>query len=298
MVAEYLYIFKTLVYWSNFAPIKQAIRICTFKFLWKSQFFKIAREQLYLPIEKGGVGLMDPEMKIKSLFIKLVLYGHKNSPLQDDHFMMNNDNLKLSRNTTEWLQKAKELKKIDLLNTSKLIYMCLLQEKTIILKIEQKFPHLDWETIWANFKNNFISSEAKETLYFVFNDVVANRDKMFNCCVQNIENALCEICGKRDTNFHRIKDCEKSDIIWNWVEDVVKNKLNFQLQPTKIFSTKILEKDYKSKAALFVVAEAIHYQMRHYENPSLFCFQQRLRVLRWNNRTAFKNTFQNCINFF
>lgn len=274
------------------------IQIATSKFLWNTQFFKIGREQLYSLYEKGGINLVDPETKMKSLFIKLVLYGYNGLGLDEEHFMIKESSSKLNRTTTEWLREAVEIKPLNLLNTSKLIYSSLITRKIKIPKIETKYPELNWKCIWKNLSSSFIPSDTKETLYFILNDVIANKDKQIRCHIDNIAANLCSICNQIDTNIHRIKYCKNSSIIWEWLKPILQDKPMFEDDPTSIFSKNINARDYQGKAVLFLVSEGIHYQMKHYHNPSLFCFKQRLRNLRWNNKETFRKQFRNCLCYF
>lgn len=54
------------------------IRAWCGKFIWHGHIYKVERNQLYLDFLKGGLGLVDPESKLKALFIKNVMYNLDN----------------------------------------------------------------------------------------------------------------------------------------------------------------------------------------------------------------------------
>lgn len=62
----------------HLAKIKSALGM----FIWHNNMFKLDRRQLFLPFEKGGLGLHDPEAKCKALFLKNILRDQDH-----DHFL-------------------------------------------------------------------------------------------------------------------------------------------------------------------------------------------------------------------
>ena len=155
----------------NNKHIAQIRQIC-FRFLWKGQFYHTSKDQLYLPVYKGGLALEDVECKAKSLFIRNILYMRKESQQNIDEFMLQqNNNRTVTRNTREWLQVAQRVKQQNTLSTTSLIYAYLLNEKNITPKIQDRLPNINWESIWENMNQNFLSTSAKSSLFLILNDL-------------------------------------------------------------------------------------------------------------------------------
>lgn len=263
-------------------------------FLWNSHFFKVNRNQLYLEYSKGGLKLIDPENQCKALFIRSLLFE---SGKKIKHFLLNQGNQNmLSLNGKKWIQEAKKLANHDCIESNKCLYDFFINEMQIVPNIQEKYPHFWWDCIWENINQNFLSSNARSVLYLIFNDVIPNKVKMYNY-TDKVDNNICEICNKPDTNIHRIKQCRDSGIVWNWIGNIIRKNLKIKLRsPEEILYYGISKKGYRKKAALFIVAEAMAYNVVHYKNPSLYSFQKIIRDYRWNNRKAFMSNFKTYLN--
>lgn len=263
------------------------------RYFWGSHIFKVDARQLFLKCEKGGMALVNVELKLKALFVKQILYGSNNTIREKDHFLLSCLHVhKLSRNTSEWAGIAMQYKTMDYLNTVSLIYDSLLAQQDHVPKIQIKFPNYDWVTVWENYSSKYFSSEAKSMLYVILNDIFSNNEKLCKYKVRGQSDNRCVICNKLDTNFHRIKDCKYSGKVWKWVEDLIRNRIHISINSaTEIVAAYIGDSRKDMKAALWIVVEAIMYNMKHYKNPSLFVFQNMLRNQRWNQRLFFKKVF-------
>lgn len=262
-------------------------------FLWKSHIFKVGRNQLYLDYAKGGLKLIDPESQCKALFIRNLVYK---SGRKIDHFMLRYENASwLTVNSRNWISRAKrEYDQIP--DNNRTLYWKLIEEQNTKPKVEAKYPNFEWECIWENINQNFLSTNARSTLYLTFNDVISNKVKLFNY-TNLVSNRNCDLCNNPDTNVHRIKNCLQSGVIWNWVEGIIKNRFKLKLNsPEEILYHGITKMNYQKKAALWLVSEAISYNIYHFKNPSLYCFQKNVREIRWNNKTAVNIHFQNHLN--
>lgn len=272
------------------------IKMITGQFLWSHhKMFRVQRDQLYLDNTQGGLNLIDPETQCQSLFIRNLIYK---SERKIDHPLIKMQNLKnVTSNTKKLLNLAQNVKNMDHLKANKEIYNFLLSKKTIEVKIVQKFPNLPWEVIWENTAKNYVSTQARSVLYEVFNDSYPNKVKMFNHNFANVDNYQCDVCGKPDTNNHRIKECTFSSIIWNWITEIVTNKLKQTIDsPEDMLYKVISNRNVKAKSALWLVAEAVLYNMTNYKHADLFCFKKQIREKRWNNRKLFEKHFDKFLN--
>lgn len=144
------------------------IRQICFKFLWQGYFYSAAKNELYLPIYKGGLALQDIESKTKSLFIKNLLFTTKDPNPTCDDFMLNQENNRiLTRNGREWIKNAIELKSKTNLNTCKLIYNSYIDLLNIKPRMQNELPNLQWETLFENIDKPFISTSTKTILFLV-----------------------------------------------------------------------------------------------------------------------------------
>lgn len=275
---------------SHIAEIKKR----TGYFLWNTYFFKVNRNQLYLEYCKGGLKLIDPESQCKALFIRNLLFD---GSTKVNHFLLKQSNLRsLSMNAKKWIEEARKLENHTCVENNKTLYNYFINEMKIQPNVQEKFPHFWWDCIWQNINHSFLSLSTRSILYLIFNDVIPNKAKMY-IYTDKVDHNLCEICHKPDTNIHRIKECHQSGIIWNWIRDIIEKRLKLKLRsPEEILYNGITKKNYLKKAALYLVAEAMAYNIIHYKKPSLFSFKKLIREARWNNKNVFRAVFKSCLN--
>lgn len=286
----------------NNKHIAQIRQIC-FRFIWRGHFYSVCKDQLYLPVYKGGLALEDIECKAKSLFIRNILYMDKTPDQNIDDFMLQQyQNKFVTRNTREWLQAAERLKQQTVLNTTGLIYSYLINEKAITPRIQNELPNVDWENIWQNLNQKFITTSAKSTLFLILNDLIPTKSKMLRHNVSGIQNSLCEYCNSRDTMQHRIEVCGDSKETWNWVRNIIRDRMKIVIQsPDEILSLNIGEKDHKSKAALWIVVEVMKFNINNFgkKKNGTDCvneFKNVIRESRWNNKYCFAKHFKQFLN--
>lgn len=213
MAAERVYSIQVVVRVSGVPPNNKhlaEIRKAVGAFLWQSQVFKCERNQLYLDLGKGGVCLVDHEAKAKALFQKNVLYGKDGEEKKDLSLLKFGKKDVLGRNTKDWLVEAEELGSSYTLNTVRLLYCYHVDQRRTVPKIEEKLTDLDWENLWNNLSHNFLTSDSRSTLFLLYNDLLLNKDKLYEYKIGRVADNICEICGKKDNNFHRLRECDAS----------------------------------------------------------------------------------------
>lgn len=128
------------------------------------------------------------------------------------------------------------------------------------------------------------------------NDLIPNRKKLKAYNIGHINETFCDKCGLSDTNEHRIKQCPKAKMIWNWCSNVVRQNMNIYFNDIEdILQFKIPKSSKQLKAALWLTAKAIEFNLRVHE-PNLFTFKKEIRELRWNNRNVFNAEFGRFLN--
>lgn len=188
-------------------------------FLWMGHLFKINRNQLYLPNEKGGLALTDVGNKIKALFIRDILYTSvKNGSIPSQEFLFKNRN-KLK------LERTFNIYRIQFLNTTKQIYLYLIENMRILPAVEVKNTNIIWQNVWLNLNMKFIDSNLKTAIYYFMNGIVPTRSKLIRHKIRGTEDDNCKICDKLDDAEHRLKTCQNSINVWKFVLELLEKKI-------------------------------------------------------------------------
>lgn len=271
---------------SNIAEIRTICRNFIFKGV---GLYKVKFDQLYLDVDQGGLSLVDVESKCKALFVKNILFPSQDG-IKDSFMLSQQTNNTLSRNSREWLSLAEEISNDTDLNTSKKIYRLLISKQNIKIKIATEFPELPWQNYWQNIQSNFISSEEKHSLFIMLNDLIPTKAKLFRHKVRDTNTNLCEYCNKLDTSKHRIKLCSSSRLVWNSVKTTIIRKLGLDIVDPEELLGKTF-KNEKEKLGLWLVVEAIAYNLKNFGNGTVADFECKVREKRWNNKKFYDRVF-------
>lgn len=283
------------VYPPDNSHIAELRTVCR-NFLFKGVgLFRVNMNQLYLDIERGGLSLIDVEIKVKALFIKGIL--QPSQVAGRDNFMLSlQKSALLTRNTKEWIREATNVMLIKDITTCKQIYNFFISQRNITPKITIKFPNLHWEVFWQNMNKNFISSNEKHTLFLMFNDIIPSKEKLFKNRVAGTVNNLCVNCGNIDTTRHRVKLCLESKLIWEWILQTIKEKLKINLSDPEDILFRVINNDqHQSKVALWLTCLGISYNLQK-NVKSVSKFKETIYELRWTNRLNYKKSFGRWIN--
>lgn len=268
------------------------------KFLWHSFIFRVERNQTYLEYSKGGLKLVDPEAKIKALFLRNILYDPDGGDtiLEEKYLLESRNSLtqRLTKNAREWIIEGKGLKEQYDYNCTRLLYNYFVSVNNCRPKVEQKID-TNWPEIWENINMNFISTDIRSIVFSFANDLIANGKKLSTYNIRRSSES-CRRCGLLDTNFHRLKECPKAKIIWEWCTSIVRTRFNMDVVDLEdLLPFMICKSSQKQKAALWLSMKAISFNLRASE-PSLFVFKKEIREERWNNRKMFASEFGSNLN--
>lgn len=282
------------IYPPNNCHIASIRTICR-NFIFKGLgLYKVEMNQLYLDVDRGGLSLVDVESKMKALFVKNILF-HQNN--RRDSFILAQNSRTLTRNALEWISNAQEVADHDNLTSSKLIYSFFLSKKNIFPKIQLKLPNNPWEIFWENLNKNYLDSNTKQALFLMFNDIVPTKEKLFKHKIRGTDNNLCNTCGLVDSVKHRIQMCKGSKIVWEWVALKIKNGLKLNIEdPEKILGKEINVKNLQSKTCLWLVTNAIEYNLKHFAEGNVMKFQRFLYDKRWNLQKCYVKEFGKWVN--
>ena len=167
-----------------------------FKFLWNNKNPEpIARETLFLPRERGGLGILVPSIESQALRIKyLIKLGTK---------------LKLTK------KYIKEIK--NKLITTKNIYNTIVNNatKNCLLASEARWnvinkQGLDWKQIWINAFNAYNIPYENNLYYKILHRIIYVNQKTYdNAKQKNNKSPLCDICQKaNETIIHAFYECK------------------------------------------------------------------------------------------
>lgn len=268
-------------------------------FLWKNNVFRVDRRQLYLDTDQGGLGLIDPESKCKALFIQNIINqnnvtGNRN----DEQYLLNFKFLqRLTRNGKEWIEQAKIMQATHAMDSTYQIYRVFLGQQMYTPRVEEVYPDVNWQILWKNISSSFLSTPDRSKLYLLLNDLIANKQKMFQYGIGRIENDLCDVCNEPDSNFHRLRTCHAGQEVRHWVKRVLTKR--FSLSFDNIEDVVNWEIDVNSplqKAVMWLVVHYISYMISSYPRSNLFVFQRSIREFRWNNMLIVKKHFHGHLN--
>ena len=98
---------------------------------------------------------------------------------------------------------------------------------------------------------------------------------------------------------HIIKSCKFSKDIWIWLKNTLNNSFSILVSdPEELLSMNIDYRDFKYKAALWLTVQVIVYNLEKKEGGTLDELQQKIRMVRFNNRFIFECHFKHFLNIF
>lgn len=177
-----------------------------------------------------------------------------------------------------------------------------MDQKSIKPRMQTEMQNLQWDLIFENLDKEFISSDTKTYLFSLLNELIPTRSKMFRHGIAGIDSPNCILCGNLETITHRIKSCDKSTVIWNWIKNLVIVRIRINTRdPEELIALQFNSKSYKKNAGLWLVCEAIRFNLMNYGLDGMGClekFKKEIRDARWNNKAVFAKYFKNVLNIF
>ena len=204
-------------------PVKYAILFNQeiFYFIWGSRTNPIKRDTLYNNKYNGGIGLINIEMKCKSILvcdvIKRFLFSERHDIIRyymyrriSHLFSMSLAPIKVScvntpyyENTVMTIKKCKDHKKFPNLKP-KDVYELLVHPNRP--NIESLYPNYDWANIWQNLNFRYMNVMSRNIMYKYLNDVLPNYKRLNQIRIS--DSPYCRYCdGSEDSNVHRFYFC-------------------------------------------------------------------------------------------
>ena len=271
--------------------------------VWRNHPYRISRDQLRLPRKKGGLGLVDIELKCKALLIRQYdnLARGFGDPFELSYLQQYlNPSSSRFRQSPSFIRAPLESREALLvnnnqcLNTSKSVYNTLLENKNIHTSIEGKHPSYNWPCLWKNVLLSPLSSDWRSSLYLVVNECISCADKLFRH--GRSQSNICPFCTQIETLCHKLYECNRIKPIWTWVLGYFTNKIKLPLPCINKICKLQFDFNYiKSSryACMWTLAGYINYIVTS-QRPLLADFISFLRRERWQmikdkNIMAFEN---------
>ncbi len=267
------------------------------KFIWNGLLYKINRCQLFLSPKKGGLSLIDIEMKAKALFIKNILYKiEDNIVVPNIDFLLLETSIRglLTRNMREWLTDSEDLQNGNLTSV-KMLYFHFLDLRNHKPRVETEYPNIDWTQIWKNLSSSFLPTDWRAAVYLLVNDAVPNAARMRRHRI-SLDCPLCRVCGHNDDNIHRLRLCDGSVRTWNWLNHKLKNVLRLDIDDPEELLVNVLGR--KEEAGLFLTIGVMYYNMKNYKEGTIREMENVIRQIRWSKRHILERKFGNLLNTF
>lgn len=202
-------------------------------FIWRGHLYRVERLQLYLPVNQGGLGLINIDLKTKALFIKT----QYRSVLDDDRQFYYKSSLNFLFDRVPYATPAQfkgitsaitDIDVDDLQNvTAKKLYSNMLKKMQIKPKIESKYSQLNWKKIWTCLTNQSIPSLWKSAVYKAINDVYTTGDKAKRHGLA--VSGRCLRCDGDDSLMHRLKHCPEKRESWLWLDSILQKNFNVSI---------------------------------------------------------------------
>jgi Reverse transcriptase (RNA-dependent DNA polymerase) len=269
------------------AQLKRAIG----NFLWAGHLYRIDRRQLWLTRKEGGLSLISIEYKMKALFLKNVMLKKIDgvvTPHPDHLFDMRQQATGLTRNIKEWINLSDSYD-TRTLTTTKQLYNEMLKRGNITPRIQEEVAGIEWTKIWSNLSLNHLPTEWTSAVYLVINDVIPCGVRLNRHQISGAQ-PICSTCGQIDDTVHRVKYCVGSRVIWQFLKNLLIQRLGLQINdPAELLSQDL---GISGRAGLWLTTAAIWFNINNYRSGQLENYKQEIREMRWRRRdllTRFRN---------
>lgn len=217
------FIIPKLSHFAKILPIpkehSEKIQQIGHNFIWRHQFERLAKNELYQPISEGGLNLVNAKVKFNSLFLKTILTNLTEIDTSENgkvikywiglrlrHFFSVKPGPNCERpllfltDSVECIKKLGKQKMLTQETATKEIYQILILE-------EQKTPKVIFKSLNINFKpgfkaitNEFLSPEIKEHIFLQIHNMLPTKDRLIKC-KQDI-NPKCDQCDEPENLDH------------------------------------------------------------------------------------------------
>ena len=234
-------------YMSHVYPVPQetakSVEKCIFKFIWNGNYHPVNRKTLYLKREKGGIGVIDMNIKAKAIFFstfykciknkitgyELLIYYCK----MRSSYLIETENINdiAILSTPYYNEVIITLRKVIKMENypevkAKHIYWYLINSEGYAPKVVENYPLFDWDRIWENVNNKLIDTYDREILYKYVHEVLATRDRLY---MMNIStNRECGYCKEPESVMHIMYFCKYNMNVLSWFSKLLMDLCNIK----------------------------------------------------------------------
>ena len=259
------------------------------KFIWKGHITNnvLSRDTIYLPKERGGLGVPSIKLKCKALFMRQFfrsIFGKQHGKNHIDFWL--GSRLGLPQLTSDYYHlKGKAGSERDctpplfcsalsLISeafadgifsvsdvkdlTTKQIYVSLL-DTLPAPQVELKYLDQDWQLTWERLQSGALDTEARSYLYLIIHDRVGTKERGHRLMPRKFTSNLCNRCliFVEDCN-HRYMHCSFVSEIWGWVlatSQILEPSLAFSDE--KSFLRLDFPKGFRENALLWLIGNYV-----------------------------------------
>jgi hypothetical protein len=151
------------------------------------------------------------------------------------------------------------------------------------VRIQQKWPHHNWKTIWSNLHVVPVSDTMRGEWFKIIHDLTPTNARLHAIHVSPTDK--CARCGEIDTLQHRITDCVEGQQTWEWA--CAKMAMMIRKDPRYIPKEWVLRPHFnlwlpqKHRAILWALVQLAIYRTQHTCTPTKRDFMDFLRRSRW-----------------
>ncbi|KAJ8877061.1 hypothetical protein PR048_021513 [Dryococelus australis] len=217
------YLLSQLWYVAHLFPMPKAteaqIRLYIGWFMWRRYQFRANREQLLLPADRGGLGLVDLKLKARALFEKTIIqqFTSENGEVTALHHAVWTYDHILPRHYLQALQGVKQTL-IELPAgvsvTTSLLYKQHRRTVNVVPRVQLKWANLHWDTIWKNTADVELPTALRASAHSFVKDLTPAKNRCKRIFLDADDR--CVICDHRDTALHRVTSCIYSRPLWTW----------------------------------------------------------------------------------
>ena len=126
-------------------------------------------------------------------------------------------------------------------------------------KVVFKFD-CDWSLVWSRLNSPLLEPGAREALFLVVHNIVANRERLFDK-MNMVASPNCLTCGIREDNMHLFTECISVREAWGWVRRKLLGFLPEECSRTSNFEfiSLMFSKHLMENEAVWLIGTYLHY---------------------------------------
>ncbi|KAJ8872514.1 hypothetical protein PR048_026120 [Dryococelus australis] len=194
----------------------------------RGYLFRANREQLLLPADRGGLGLVDLKLKARALFEKTIIqqYTSENCEVTALHRAVRTNDHILPRHYLQALKGVKQtLTELPagVSVTTGLLYKHHRRTVNVVPRVQLKRASLHWDTIWKDIADAELPTALRASAYSFVNDLTPTKVRRKRIFLDADDRSVTS--DHRDTAIHRVTSCIYSRALWAWCRRRIARRL-------------------------------------------------------------------------